>query len=796
MGVLQWLDQRKQWWKVFVLIFVVSVSVVGYIGYKTYEFAPPIVDFVDESRAIVIPGESITAGQQVFFRYGLMDYGSFLGDGGMRGPDFTAEALDLTARWMNEHYDAEWSDRIPDPKQRAHFVQSLVQEELKTNGYDPQANTVSITGAQAFAYEKLVVYYAEKFNEGGDVAGAEVFKPEKYITDPQEVRDFASFCFWGGWLCAARRPGFEYSYTHNWPYDPDAGNSPTPGIVFWSVIGGLVLVLSMGVVFYYYGKLDHDRLWKQQERQTAPVATVENVDASSPTPTQRATYKYFAVAALLFLVQVSAGLIAIGDYTGTFDSLGIAVDEFLPITVTRAWHTQISVLWIAVCWFAASIWVLPLICRPEPTRQLAWVNGLFWLLVVVAGGTAIGIPLGIHGLLGDAWRWFGLQGWEFVQMGRAFQYALYAAFVMWLIIVMRGLWPVLRQRKTWSLPNWMVYTIGGMIFMFTASFVANPETNFVIADFWRWCTVHMWVEAFFEVFTTILVAYFMYLMGFVSHQAASRVVYLAAILFLGSGLIGISHNFYWNAKSIETLALGGVLSTLQIVPLVLLTVEAWRFRKMPESTVAKLRAKSGGAPVFGLREAFLFLVGVNFWNFFGAGVLGFAINLPIVNYYQHGTYLTANHGHAALFGVYGNLAIASMLFCGRWLIHRDRWNGRLLRTSFWSLNIGLLLMVLMDLFPVGVDQLLASMNEGYAYARSQAYIDTEAFQLFTWLRSVGITVFVCGGMIPVVWFMVSRWRSLKAPQSSSEQFVVPETVLAAPAYADGPAANAPCADER
>jgi nitric oxide reductase subunit B len=111
---------------------------------------------------------------------------------------------------------------------------------------------------------------------------------------------------------------------------------------------------------------------------------------------------------------------------------------------------------------------------------------------------------------------------------------------------------------------------------------------------------------------------------------------------------------------------------------------------MPESTVAKLRAKTGGAPVFGLREAFLFLIGVNFWNFFGAGVLGFAINLPIVNYYQHGTYLTANHGHAALFGVYGNLAIATMLFCGRWLIDKDRWNGRLLRTSFWSLNVGLL----------------------------------------------------------------------------------------------------------
>ncbi len=780
MGILGWIDQRKHWWKVFVVIFAVSISVVGYIGYKTYEFAPPIVDFVTEDGEIVVKGADVTAGQEVFFRYGLMDYGSFLGDGGMRGPDFTAEALDRTAIYMEAWHDERWLERMPDAKQRAVFVRGIVQEELKTNGYDEAKGTITISPAQAHAYKTLIEYYRQKFGRGGELAGGEVFKPQDYITDPDEVCAFASFCFWGGWLCAAKRPGFEYSYTHNWPYDPEAGNNPTPGIVFWSVIGALVLVLAMGVVFYYYGKLDHEKLWTQQEKQTAPLATASMVDGSAPTPTQRATYKYFAIAAILFLVQVGAGLIAIGDYTGAFDSMGIPIDEILPITITRAWHSQISVLWIAVCWFGASIWILPLICRPEPKGQLAWVNGLYWMLVVVAGGTAIGIPLGIHGMLGDAWRWLGLQGWEFVQMGRAFQYTLYAAFVVWMVIVMRGVWPILKQRKTWSLPNWMVYTIAGIIFMFSAGFVANPDTNFVIADFWRWCTIHMWVEAFFEVFTTILVAYFMYLMGFVSHQAASRVVYLAAVLFLGSGLIGISHNFYWNAKSIETLALGGVLSTLQIVPLILLTVEAWRFRAMPESTVAKLKAEGGDRMVFGLREAFLFLVGVNFWNFFGAGVLGFAINLPIVNYYQHGTYLTANHGHAALFGVYGNLALASMLFCGRWMIDPDRWNGRVLRISFWSLNVGLLLMVLMDLFPVGVDQLLASMNDGYAYARSEAYINSTAFQTYTWLRSVGVAVFVIGGMLPVVWFVVSRWRNLKDAQTVQEQFVVPPTVLAAP----------------
>jgi len=773
MNIFKWIDRRQHWWKVFVIIFAVSISVVGYIGYKTYQYAPPLADFVEEGGKAVFPARSITDGQQVFFRYGLMEYGSFLGDGAMRGPDFTGEALNLTARWMNEIYEREWAEKIPDAEERAVFVRALVQKELKRNRHDPATNVVTVSPAQAASFEKLVRYYTQKFGEGGDLVGGETFQPANYITDPAKIRDLTAFFYWGGWLCAAERPGFDYSYTHNWPHDPLAGNTLTPGVVLWSVIGVLVLMLSLGIVFYIYGKMDREAALEVGKAQKPPMATAELVGASHPTPTQRACYKFFAVAALLFLVQVLAGIFTISDFVGE------SVSALLPVTVVRAWHVQISVLWIAVCWFAASIWMLPLICRPEPGGQLAWINTLFWLLVVVAAGTAIGIPLAIAGMLGGAWRWLGFQGWEFMEFGRLFQYLLYVAFVFWFVIVVRGVMPVLKQRQTWSLPNWMVYAIAGIIFMFTAGFVADPTTNFVIADFWRWCVIHMWVEAFFEVFTTILVAYFLYLMGFVSHAVAARVVYLAAVLFLGSGLIGISHNFYWNAKSIETVALGGVLSTLQVVPLVLLTIEAWRFRRMPEEERRNL-VRSGEArePVFGLAEPFLFLIGVNFWNFMGAGVFGFMINLPVVNYYQHGTYLTVNHAHAALFGVYGNLAIATMLFCGRWVIRPEGWSPKLLRTSFWSLNLGLCLMVVMDLFPVGIHQLMVAMEDGYAYARSNAYIESTTFQTFTWLRGFGAALFFFGGVLPLVWFMVTRWFSLKPAMDAQERLVVPPTVLA------------------
>jgi nitric oxide reductase subunit B len=763
-NLLEWIDKRQHWWKVFVLISAVSIGVVGYLGWGTYQSAPPLADFRDEGGRMVFAARSITAGQQVFLQHGLMDYGSFLGDGGMRGPDFTAEALDLTARWMNEDLDAQWRERVPDPAARAGLVRSLVQQDLARNRYDDAANTVTLVPGQAAAFERLVAYYGQKFGSGGDLARREAFRPAGYIPDPTSVRDLTAFFCWGAWLCAADRPGCDYSYTHDWPYDPLAGNVPTAGVAMWSVIGALVLVLALGTVLYLYGKLDREAVLEAKGGQRAPFATTALVDGSRPTPTQRACWRYFALAAVLFLFQVCAGLLAIADYVGLWSSLGIAVDRILPVTVTRAWHTQISVLWIAVCWFGATIWVLPHVCRPEPRGQLTAVNVLFWSLVTVAAGTALGIPLGIHGLLGSAWRWLGLQGWEFMQLGRLFQFVLYGAFALWFAIVLRGLWPALRRRETWSLPNWMVYAIAGILLMFSAGFVAGPETNFVVADFWRWCTIHMWVEAFFEVFTTILVAWFLYLMGFVSHAVAARVVYLAAILFLGSGLIGISHNFYWNAKSIETVALGGVLSTLQVVPLVVLTIDAWRFRRMPG--LAQGRTGEPGTS-FGLAEPFLFLVGVNFWNFLGAGVFGFAINLPIVNYYQHGTYLTVNHGHAALFGVYGNLALAAILFCTRWLVAPSAWRPRLLRVSFWSLNVGLGLMVALDLFPVGVEQLLEVMRHGYAHARSQAFVDGATFQTLTWLRGIGITVFVLGGVLPVVWFVVGAGRGLKRPTAAA-----------------------------
>jgi nitric oxide reductase subunit B len=402
----------------------------------------------------------------------------------------------------------------------------------------------------------------------------------------------------------------------------------------------------------------------------------------------------------------------------------------------------------------------------EPRNQERFVNIIFWLIVVLVGGSMVGIYAGPMGLI-ENWYWLGNQGWEYIEPGKLWQSILFLVFILWGVALFRALQPVLHLRQPWALPNWLVYSTLFILLLLISGFIATPKTNFVIADFWRWCVIHMWAEAFFEVFTTVLVGYFMVLMGLVSKESAIRVIYLATLLFLGSGLLGISHNFYWNAKPVATMALGSVFSTLQVVPLILLTLEAWRFRKLPQLASSN-NGNGSQASTFGMTDVFLFLVGVNFWNFFGAGVMGFIINLPLANYYEHGTYLTVNHGHAALMGVYGNLSIAAVLFCCKLLTMPEHWNPLLVRVSFWSINAGLMLMVLLDLFPAGILQFNVVATEGLWFARSSEFIESMTFQTLTWMRIVGGSIFLLGGVLPLVRIVAAAAKNLKGTHRPAE----------------------------
>ncbi len=757
---ITYLLNPKNWWLPLLLIFVISIAGVTMIGVQTYTEAPPIPNYISTGNKTIFSSEDVLDGQAVFQKYALMEYGSMFGDGANRGPDYTAEALHYVAVYMNDYYranlrSAENADLL------VKGVAEKVKAEIKNNSFTEKGNKVILTEAQAFAANELVRYYQEKFTNT-NAPGA--FKPAGYITDARELRSLTAFFFWGAWVCGVDRPGEQYSYTHNWPFDPEAGNTPSSAIILWSIIGALGLILGLGIVLYYHGKLDKldDDAYTHHAQ---PFMTHGEIRKFQPDAVQKSTYKYFYVAILLFGIQVLAGILTVHDFVGFVNFFGFNISEALPITVTRSWHVQLSILWISACWIGASFFMMALISPGQSRKQVVLINTIFWLTILMVAGSFGGMLLGPKGLLGNNWYWLGHQGWEYVEIGKIWQALLGVVFILWAITIYRGIKPVMKLKQPWALPNWLVYTTFSIILLLISGFIATPKTNFVIADFWRWMVVHMWAEAFFEVFTTVLIGYFMVVMGLVSRQAATRVIYLATLLFLGSGLLGISHNFYWNAKPVGTMALGSVFSTLQVIPLVLLTLEAWRFSKLPKLLENNNRVNGDQSKGFGFSEVFLFLVAVNFWNFFGAGVLGFIINLPIANYYEHGTYLTVNHGHAALMGVYGNLALAAILFCCQLLFKADYWKPRLIKISFWSINIGLLLMVMLDLFPAGIWQFKTVTEQGLWFARSHQFIESYAFQTLTWLRIIGGSIFTVGGVLPLVWFITSSSKGLKEKQS-------------------------------
>jgi len=763
---ISYLLNPRHWWLPLLLIFTISVAGVMMIGMHTYSEAPPIPDYISEKGVVVLRSEDILKGQSVFQKYALMDYGSMFGDGANRGPDFTAETLHELSLSMGRYYSARWSD-LPGKELLEKGIGEQVRSDIKHNRYNPSGNQVTLTDAQADAVEDLFQYHLRKFTANG----SDAFKPGGYITDSGEIRSLSAFFFWGAWVCGVERPGKHYSYTHNWPYDPRAGNVPSPAIILWSIIGSLGLIFGLGLVLYYHGKLEKLD-GKTYTHNAGPFMTQKAVWDFRPDAIQRASFPFLYAAVLLFGVQVLAGVLTVHDFVGFVRFFGFDVSKALPVTITRSWHVQLSLLWISACWIGASFFVMPLISPRQPRGQVGLIRAITWLTILLVAGSFAGILLGPKGILGSKWYWLGHQGWEYIEMGKLWQALLAVIFVLWAIVLYRGVRPVMSLRQPWALPNWLIYATGSIILLLISGFIATPRTNFVIADFWRWMVIHMWAEAFFEVFTTVLIGYFMVLMGLVSRQAAIRVIYLATLLFLGSGLLGISHNFYWNGKPVFTMALGSVFSTLQVIPLVLLTLEAYRFSKLPGVLENAGSQRGTIKAVFGFREVFLFLMGVNFWNFFGAGVLGFIINLPIANYYEHGTYLTVNHGHAALMGVYGNLALAAVLFCCQLLFRHDRWNPRLIRTIFWSINIGLLLMVLLDLFPAGIYQFNAVTENGLWYARSSTFIDGAVFQTLTWMRIAGGALFTMGGTIPLIWFIVTRRRAVKKTQHAAEVLVV------------------------
>ena len=726
----------KKLWIALGLVLAVSFAVLGGVGVKVLRSAPPIPQKVVSSDGqILFDRATIQNGQNVWQSIGGQEVGTIWGHGSYVAPDWSAdwlhrECVFVLDRWAQQSGASGYAALTPE-------TQAALRERLRLmmrhNTYDQATGTVTVDPVRAAAFATLNLYYGDVFSRGRN----EYAIPPGALSDPEKQREMSSFFWWTAWAASTDRPGQDVSYTQNWPHEPLIGNEPTGAAVVWSVISFVLLLAGVGGMVWYFAS---------QERSVANDSVPESdpLLGLKPTPSQRATVKYFFVVAALWVVQVALG--ALTAHYGVEGSgfYGIPLDRWLPYAVTRTWHLQIGIFWIATSWLATGLYVVPAISGFEPKGQRLGVNALFGALLLVVVGSLAGEWMSIQHKLGNLWFWFGTQGYEYVDLGRVWQILLLIGLVFWLWLMWRGLKPALAKKdSSYSLLMMFLVSSIAIPLFYAAGLMYGEHSNLVTAEYWRWWVVHLWVEGFFEVFATVVIAFLLTRLKLLSVETATRGTLFSTVIFLSGGIIGTFHHLYFAGTPDIVLGLGAVFSALEIVPLVLIGFEGYE-----NLTLSRARPW-----VSAYRWPIYFFVAVAFWNFVGAGLFGFLINPPIALYYMQGLNTTPVHGHTALFGVYGMLGLGLMLFCLRALRPGLAWKNRPLWLAFWSINVGLALMVLISVLPIGLMQAWASVEYGTWYARSAEFMQTPLLNDLRWMRMIGDTIFAFGAIV-LGWFVL------------------------------------------
>jgi len=728
----------KRYWLALAFVILGSFAILGSVGRKMISEAPPIPDVYSTDGQLLFTGSFITDGQGVWQSIGGQEIGTVWGHGAYVAPDWSADWLHresniLLNRWAQRESVSNF-DAL-DPDQQAVLRARLVRV-IRTNSYDPASNRVTIDSDRSAAFSQLASYYASVFADGRK----EYAIPHGALVDPVKQKQLAAFFWWTAWAASTERPGSGVTYTNNWPHEPLVANGPTPGAVLWSIVSFVCLLAGIGGLVWWSSS-------REKEVPHGPYPQSDPFLGFRPTPSQRATIKYFLVVVALWGVQILMGAITAHYGVEGQGFYGFPLDRYLPYAITRTWHLQLAIFWIATSWLATGLYVAPAVGGHEPKFQRLGVNVLFGALVLVVGGSLAGEWMGIQQRLGNLWFWFGSQGFEYVDLGRFWQILLFVGLVLWLVLMVRALKPAL-MRNTEDRPLLSLFLISSIAIplFYAAGLMYGQRSHLVTAEYWRWWVVHLWVEGFFEVFATVVIAFLFTRLKLLEIRSATRAVLFSTTIFLSGGIIGTFHHLYFAGSGAAVIALGSVFSALEVVPLTLIGYEAWENLRLTRPTEKASWIANYKWPVY-------FFVAVAFWNLVGAGLFGFLINPPIALYYMQGLNLTPVHGHTALFGVYGMLGLGLTLFCLRVLQPGRVWKQGLLRLSFWSINLGLVFMVVLSMLPIGLMQAWASIDRGTWYARSAEFLQSGPMQFLRWMRVPGDVLFAAGAAL-LGWFVL------------------------------------------
>ena len=730
----------KKLWYALATVILLSFGVLGFFGVEIFRTMPPFPkQVVTTEGEVLFEGQDIKDGQNVWQSIGGQTVGSIWGHGAYIAPDWNADYLHresvIMLRKLAEQDGLDYST-LPEEEQAKYQV--LLRQELRKNTYDPSTGIITYSPLRAEAAREVGEHYAKLFL--GDDAPEYVKLRSDYalrgksLEDPAKMAKMNAFFAWTSWVCVASRPGSDVSYTNNWPHDPVIGNVAPTSLHLWSGFSVLMLLTAVGILVYYYAQ--------SKEDEEGPLPTEDPLRGMKPTASMRATIKYIWIVSALMLVQMVLGAIT-AHYGVEGDALfSLPIQDFLPQAVSRSWHVQLAILWIATSWLATGLYIAPAVSGTEPKYQALGVNVLFGALIFVVVGSLVGQWMGVMQKLGLIENfWLGHQGYEYVELGRIWQILLLVGLVLWLFLMIRALIPALKRKdENRHLLTLFIIASLAIAFFYAAGLMYGRQTHMAIAEYWRWWVVHLWVEGFFEVFATVVAAFLFCRLGLLRIKSATTSVLFSTIIFLAGGILGTFHHLYFSATPTGVLALGATFSALEIVPLVLIGMEAYHNYKLSKATKWIEDYKW---PIY-------CFIAMCFWNFLGAGIFGFAINPPIALYYLQGLNTTAVHGHAALFGVYGILGIGLMLFCLRGLYPDYKWNDKLIGTAFWMINIGLFLMVTISVLPIGILQAHESITNAYWSARSAEFLQQDFMQVIRWMRMPGDLLLGTGELLLVI----------------------------------------------
>ena len=658
---------------VTVLVYVVYFAMAVY----TFLNMPPIPDrVVTRGGEVLFTAEDVIEGKYLFQKYGLWDYGSFLGFGGYFGIDYTA----FTIQILREEVSKMTGLAFDSPELKQYLVPQFEKPYAVLGG---PTGEVVVSDEFGKAFHKVVEFYSRYFGE----MSSEIGLRSNLITDPEEVRKIAAFFTWGAMIALA-------GYTNGFPYTPGLVEPNIHVTVSTWVTFFLLLLIIMPLAGYIFLKLLQH--WHDQR---------VTVELPPPNRAQRLALLGFVLAVMGLGLQGLLGGYMMHKYAEPATLYGISTNDILPFNAARALHYTLAVLWVVVSWVSFSLFALPYLGIQLSERQVLAILGAGG---AVAVASLVGMWAAYLGLIPDPlWFIIGAQGRPVVNVATLWLLliAAVAFYLSYLFYRASRVGPELLR----PFAKILAIALGGtaMGAVVGALPIAAPWHHFTIDEYFRWITIHAFVEGFWPPIVITILLILLVVAGLVPPSLALVVAGLDATLEIATGMIGTAHHYYWGGQPTFWMYVGAVFSTLEVLPigfLIAYTILLWK-RGEVRTDLQKVLVR------FILVAAFGGAIGV---VAFGAGL----INMPVINYYVHGLQSTMVHAHLAYPLSYG---VPTMLMWTVAFYLAGGFDARSIRRILLAVVLfaaGLYLQVALSLGLLTAEQFREVVDKGYWFAKT------------------------------------------------------------------------------